>query len=184
MRVLAVISPPILLFHSFHVNLRGSSRWNYRLLRGILDFARGRIGLYIKSIFHENFRVALANGHFITVILPGACALGMALWTLCSAEIGSWSTARLFPRSEITYRYRQFGEEICAYISRGNLIWNAVCVLRGFAFRLNIGRVHLLAQILYLLHARLGTSGVWHGGSTSNWNIKWKSLLMKAAFDS
>lgn len=70
MRVRAVISPPILLFHSFHVNPRGSSRRNYRLHVGILDFACGGASDCILNPYStENFRVALANGHFITVIL-------------------------------------------------------------------------------------------------------------------
>lgn len=50
----------------------GSSRWNYRLLRGILDFSPWASGCILNP-YPAGTLASLSNGHFITAILLGTC---------------------------------------------------------------------------------------------------------------
>jgi len=125
---------PVVLFRSMRIH--GSSRWNYRLLHGILDFSPWASGCILNP-----YSVGILASLSQTAILLRLYFLGRAItmWTLRSAEIGSWSTAGLFSSDEIgTVKLGKMR----AYISCENLIWNALVFYGGL--RLG-GYVYLFA---------------------------------------
>jgi len=164
---------PVVLFRSMRIH--GSSRWNYRLLHGILDFSPWASGCILNP-----YSVGILASLSQTAILLRLYFLGRAITygDVDTTFRGDWIVIDCRIILERWNRYSEIGEDACIH-----LLWKfnlkRACILRWFTSRWVCVSIRV-----NMCHARVNASGVWHvrriGILNENsfwWNCTWQTTF-------